>query len=171
MLRGPQPLPLRHELQVRVGKLVPQGAQGLLAAQPCRHAAWARRPSCPSLGQSSPQPRLFSHVDVGSQETQRGADPRASLVQGEPGQGTSARQQRGSPEPAAGSVGHRCPLTPQTLAKGKVISTDHLKLFLSRRKWQVKAGAGEGVGQAGLRGGQDGVMCTGQDDAMPPAWA
>lgn len=35
---------------------------------------------------------------------------------------------------------------PQTLAKGKIISTDHLKLFLSRRKWQVKAGAGEGVG-------------------------
>ncbi|KAJ7405636.1 hypothetical protein BTVI_68141 [Pitangus sulphuratus] len=31
----------------------------------------------------------------------------------------------------------------KTLAKGKVISTDHLKLFLSRRKWQVKAGAGE----------------------------
>lgn len=119
----------------------------------------------------APQPGRFSPGGVGSQETQRRADPGASLVQGEPQQGPNARRQRGSAEPAVGSVGHRCPLAPQTLAKGKVISTDHLKLFLSRRKWQVKAGAGEGGGQAGLCAGQDGVMCTGQDDAMPPAWA
>lgn len=68
-------------------------------------------------------------------------------------------------------MGHRCTLTLQTLAKGKVISTDHLKLFLSRRKWQVKAGVWAGVwaggGQADLCAGQDGVMCAGQDDAVP----
>uniref|UniRef100_A0A8B9PKS6 Protein kinase domain-containing protein n=1 Tax=Apteryx owenii TaxID=8824 RepID=A0A8B9PKS6_APTOW len=34
----------------------------------------------------------------------------------------------------------------KTLAKGKVISTDHLKLFLSRRKWQVKMGTEMGTG-------------------------
>lgn len=90
----------------------------------------------------SPPGGGFLPSGVGSQETQCGADPGASLVQGEPGQGLSAQQQWGSSEPAAGSVGYHCPLSPQTLAKGKVISTDHLKLFLSRRKWQVKAGAG-----------------------------
>lgn len=68
-------------------------------------------------------------------------------------------------------MGHHCPLILQTLAKGKVISTDHLKLFLSRRKWQVMAGAGAGGGQAELCAGQDGVMCPGQDDAMPLTWA
>lgn len=109
-----------------------------------------------------PWPGGFLPGGVASQETQCGADPGASLVQGEPGQGASAQRQRGSPEPAVGSVGHCCPLALQTLAKGKVISTDHLKLFLSRRKWQVKAGAGAGGGQADL--------CAGQDDAMPPAW-
>lgn len=120
----------------------------------------------------APHPRRFSPNSVGSQETQRRTDPGASLVQGEPGQELSTWQQWCSPEPAVGSVGHRCTLTLQTLAKGKVISTDHLKLFLSRRKWQVKAGVWAGVragrGQADLCAGQDGVMCAGQDDAVPP---
>lgn len=108
----------------------------------------------------APQLGQFSPSVVGSQETQCGADPGAPLVQGEPGQGPSAQQQRGSPEPAVGSVGHRCPLAPQTLAKGKVISTDHLKLFLSRRKWQVRAGAGAGGGQDGWYvPGRMGAVC------------
>jgi len=134
----------------------------------------------PFPGLAKPPSPQFSPSGVGSQETQRGADPGASLVQGEPGEGRSARRQRGSPEPAAGSVGHCCPLALQTLAKGKVISTDHLKLFLSRRKWQVNAGAGAGGEQSGVMyAGQDGVTwpgqrevtCTRWDDATPPIWA
>lgn len=129
----------------------PRGQAGCAALPGCSTGSQTLLPS-PELAKA-PQPGPFSPGGLGSQETQCGADPGASLVQGEPGQAPGARWQRRSPEPAVGSVGHHCPLILQTLAKGKVISTDHLKLFLSRRKWQVMAGAGAGGGQAELCAG------------------
>lgn len=59
----------------------------------------------------APESGQFSPNGVGSQETQCGTDPGASLVQGKPGQELSTWQEWGSPESAVGSVGHRCPLT------------------------------------------------------------
>uniref|UniRef100_A0A8C9NKR5 Striated muscle enriched protein kinase n=1 Tax=Serinus canaria TaxID=9135 RepID=A0A8C9NKR5_SERCA len=68
--------------------------------------------------------------------------------------------------------GYRCSLTPQTLAKGKVISTDHLKLFISRRKWQVKVGVTVRRGPAGSAGGSPGARRRRwpHSPASPPAF-
>uniref|UniRef100_A0A8C5UDS1 Protein kinase domain-containing protein n=1 Tax=Malurus cyaneus samueli TaxID=2593467 RepID=A0A8C5UDS1_9PASS len=60
----------------------------------------------------------------------------------------------------------------KTLAKGKVISTDHLKLFLSRRKWQVKVGVTARRGPAGSAGGSPGARRRRRphSPAFPPAF-
>uniref|UniRef100_A0A8D2NBF2 Striated muscle enriched protein kinase n=1 Tax=Zonotrichia albicollis TaxID=44394 RepID=A0A8D2NBF2_ZONAL len=60
----------------------------------------------------------------------------------------------------------------KTLAKGKVISTDHLKLFISRRKWQVKVGVTVRRGPAGSAGGSPGARRRRwpHSPASPPAF-